>query len=514
MDIESNLLKVLDRILPNSSTKKRNTEIIAYFYGFRDTAWPTLEETAKQFYGIATRESIRQIKQRFLKRVSAQDFPELEEFRDILETRAHWTSTDLHEALANSGLTTERCSIAGLFNLMKEIGLRHGYAIYTSELKKASRNTYSQQNQHFILAESCAPMAIKLYKKAKGFPGRFGIANLRNFIAQSYERQEYESLLRAAISGSKQAWWKEEGEDFWYVFEDRDNSLLNFSEKVFSVLRECPIDYLAEAYENALSARRYEFSYPSRDLIAEYLQSSTRYHYRNGVVRYTEDTSGLTRIENDIVEYYRENGDFSYPEIESFLDRRGYGKYHIKRTVYKSPLIHIDRSDGRGDYAYRLVGELEGTVSEPPTGDFEKRYEKFREALSKHETTDVDEESKGRSEHPVLRRWLFEGKAREACAICGEQFMVGSLVTAHKKKRSLCTTEERLDPYIVMPLCLFGCDYLYERGYVLIKGGIVTSGKPIEAGGEERSYVERLLGREIPLVWQKGPQDYFMSMAD
>ena len=111
-----------------------------------------------------------------------------------------------------------------------------------------------------------------------------------------------------------------------------------------------------------------------------------------------------------------------------------------------------------------------------------------------------------------MQRWLFEGKTQEVCAICGERYMVGSLVTAHKKRRSICTTEERLDPYIVMPLCLFGCDYLYENQYILIQEGIVTRGGSIESADKEHSYIENLVGREIPHIWRQGPQDYFRSL--
>ena len=190
---------------------------------------------------------------------------------------------------------------------------------------------------------------------------------------------------------------------------------------------------------------------------------------------------------------------------------KDYGKPYIDRTIYKSPLIHIDRSDGHGNFVYGLVGELKETAKELMTNEAKARYWEFREELAGIENTDVDVQTQRRREQDILQRWLFEGKTQEACAICGERYMVGSLVTAHKKKRSLCTTEERLDPYIVMPLCLFGCDYLYENQYILIQKGIVTRGASIESADKEHSYIENLVGREISHLWQQGPQDYFRS---
>jgi hypothetical protein len=42
-------------------------------------------------------------------------------------------------------------------------------------------------------------------------------------------------------------------------------------------------------------------------------------------------------------------------------------------------------------------------------------------------------------------------------------------VAAHVKQRAACTSAERLDiPAIAIPACKFGCDALYEAGYVMV----------------------------------------------
>ena len=74
-----------------------------------------------------------------------------------------------------------------------------------------------------------------------------------------------------------------------------------------------------------------------------------------------------------------------------------------------------------------------------------------------------------RGEQARLRRVVFGTAARARCAICGEEFPVAFLRAAHIKRRSACTDEERRDlSNVAMPACLFGCDALYELGYVAV----------------------------------------------
>jgi hypothetical protein len=75
-----------------------------------------------------------------------------------------------------------------------------------------------------------------------------------------------------------------------------------------------------------------------------------------------------------------------------------------------------------------------------------------------------------RPEQQLLRKLLFGGKQESSCALCGKDFPIDFLVTAHIKKRSLAVHEERIDKSIVMPVCLFGCDELFERGLVSVSG--------------------------------------------
>jgi hypothetical protein len=83
--------------------------------------------------------------------------------------------------------------------------------------------------------------------------------------------------------------------------------------------------------------------------------------------------------------------------------------------------------------------------------------------------------SKRRTEQYILREYLLGGNDSGSCAICSKEYPINFLATAHIKKRSKCTIEEKKDINIVMPTCHFGCDKLFEDGYVIVRDGIIQN---------------------------------------
>lgn len=83
-----------------------------------------------------------------------------------------------------------------------------------------------------------------------------------------------------------------------------------------------------------------------------------------------------------------------------------------------------------------------------------------------------------RREQRQLRDVLF-GKAEAAdCALCGERYPVRFLWAAHIKKRAVCDDDEQRDlRNIAMAACVFGCDALFETGFVTVgeSGHVHTS---------------------------------------
>ncbi|MFS0700037.1 hypothetical protein AB6N24_08715 [Cellulomonas sp. 179-A 4D5 NHS] len=98
-----------------------------------------------------------------------------------------------------------------------------------------------------------------------------------------------------------------------------------------------------------------------------------------------------------------------------------------------------------------------------------------------------------RGEQGKLRQRLFGSATSANCAVCGERFPVRFLWAAHIKKRSVCSDDERRDlGNIGMPACVFGCDALYESGYV----GVDESGHVRVSYADEPAVAERLAGLE------------------
>ena len=69
------------------------------------------------------------------------------------------------------------------------------------------------------------------------------------------------------------------------------------------------------------------------------------------------------------------------------------------------------------------------------------------------------------------------------------------LVAAHIKKRSVCTDAEKRDlKYVAMSACKFGCDELFERGYIAVAddGGLLLS-QALTSCDEAHAYAQKYI---------------------
>src|SRR5205814_2855733 len=135
-------------------------------------------------------------------------------------------------------------------------------------------------------------------------------------------------------------------------------------------------------------------------------------------------------------------------QLNSGLKEKGFKADLISQTIYHSPLLYVDKAQGKGRYRFTLVTDLDG-ASLTPIND----YERFRTRLAALGSTDRECMGKARQEQSILADWIFRDFETVACAFCRRPFARSALVVAHKKKRSHCADSERLDPYIVFPLC-------------------------------------------------------------
>ena len=126
----------------------------------------------------------------------------------------------------------------------------------------------------------------------------------------------------------------------------------------------------------------------------------------------------------------------------------------------------------------------------------------FEGELSRPRTTEE------RQEQSELRRRLVGAAAVAECAFCGDQYPVRFLHAAHLKRRSVCSDAERRDlANIAVLACVFGCDALYEHGYISVdaSGLIVCAEQHAAYLGEHFS---RLKGRAVP-TFGSGNAGYF-----
>lgn len=78
-----------------------------------------------------------------------------------------------------------------------------------------------------------------------------------------------------------------------------------------------------------------------------------------------------------------------------------------------------------------------------------------------------------------------------------------------QEERARCNPAERRDPHIVMPLCVFGCDFVYEHRHVVVVDGVAARGNLEGCSKAVRKYAEGLDGRKICDRWLAGKPWYF-----
>ncbi len=98
------------------------------------------------------------------------------------------------------------------------------------------------------------------------------------------------------------------------------------------------------------------------------------------------------------------------------------------------------------------------------SSNLENNYEELERVYKK----------KQRVEQSQLRAKYFDNDSSNIdCAVCGRSMNKRFVWMAHLKPRKSCTKIEKKDLNVVIPMCKFGCDDLYEEGHIYIDDGIV-----------------------------------------
>ena len=134
--------------------------------------------------------------------------------------------------------------------------------------------------------------------------------------------------------------------------------------------------------------------------------------------------------------------------------------------------------------------------------------ELFKE-LKNEDNLETKSTTTGRKEQSAIRRLLFRNKPTGTCCICNKEYPVKFLWAAHIKKRAKCSLDEKKDlENIAAPMCKFGCDELYEKGYIGVKDGSVTQIKDNELTDNLQSYINSIADKSCS-SWNDNTKHYF-----
>lgn len=163
------------------------------------------------------------------------------------------------------------------------------------------------------------------------------------------------------------------------------------------------------------------------------------------------------------------------------------------------------------EYGETLVQSLY-EVGEAQDKDFEQH---FKLRLKEIDNTDgAANQTHSRKEQGILRGILFKNAPEMKCAICHRIFPTDLMVAAHIKPRSKCTTQERKNPNVVMPVCKVGCDDLFEKGYLIVnQNGVIQSNKDKKVSDDLELVLHDVIGNQCTHFNQE-TEEFFSYKRD
>ena len=457
MTILSEMRSFLDGHIEDARVnKQRNIDLICYYYGFGDSELPTQKEAAQRFLGSSDRERARQIiEDNFRNPFELDQIPSISRFQEVLDSQLCWASSTLEKAVVQAGLAGESFSLRGLVELLRDLGLLDPYRTYSPDMKEKKDPRMSRRKPEYILLQQdLEPQVSQLLRMAKTFPGRRGIARFEDLEATNEESAKYKDLLLEIVLNHPDVWMPPRDDGKWYLFENRDNSLINHARKALTFFDKCDLNKLPESIYKALDDDRKEsrgqlgdYRLPSVDLIEHYLRTSRFFVARDSILYRSPSSFKPKKVggtEKVLVEHMGGSQGTNREDATSFLSSQGHNRDTLGKTLDSSPLIFIDKTLGRGHHIYQTV-EWVGTnpLGKPPT---ETWYSRLSKRLQEFDKTDIISEQQTRAEQDTLRDSFFAGEGAETCALCGREFSVKALVAAHKKRRADCNEGERRDP--------------------------------------------------------------------
>ncbi|MEX0153477.1 hypothetical protein [Microbacterium sp. LMI1-1-1.1] len=207
---------------------------------------------------------------------------------------------------------------------------------------------------------------------------------------------------------------------------------------------------------------------------------------RDVVVSTTRTAGGHAVPIGDVVaamELIKQNG-----VVDVTVDTLGYRSAFIGAVLLQLPGARILGSAP----ARIMIGNV--TESDPSDKGISSDVDSapFQRALDRPATT------RQRREQQRLRFALLRGRDQAPCALCGETYPARFLRAAHIKKRAVAADDEARDiPRIAMLACVFGCDALFEDGYVGVENGAVIGTAMVDLQTAIGRHIGKIRGRAV-----------------
>lgn len=114
-----------------------------------------------------------------------------------------------------------------------------------------------------------------------------------------------------------------------------------------------------------------------------------------------------------------------------------------------------------------------------------------------------------RREQNEIRKQIFGDSSISECSICRKTYPIGLIWASHIKKRSICDDHEKGDiSNICVPMCKMGCDDLFEKGFIVVKDGLIKINETKTFTPDLKDKVNPLLGTQCT-VWGEKNKTYF-----
>lgn len=176
---------------------------------------------------------------------------------------------------------------------------------------------------------------------------------------------------------------------------------------------------------------------------------------------------------------------------------------------HEQSLQVIDAFDLEGEYVDSHAAILEASSEKRSREEILKALL----ALENNKELNRDTKRKYRVEQSLLREFLFNGEKAVVCGCCQTKLSPDFIATAHIKKRSHCSNEEKLDVNVVMPLCYLGCDMLFEKGLLVVdSSGYFRRTDMMDNAVPYEGRVDALLGEydnKFCSYWKEETAPYF-----